>query len=379
MSWYDRASVIPGRSSTCSKAPGRFMPIDQGPLYGAGHHGSLLMGDDGRQYIDMLCALGAVSLGYHDRWSQRFPRASGVSSLPSTLEIEAAEQILEHVAPWASCVKFVKTGSEATHAAYRIAKKVTGRDFVLVGDWAYHGWNEWCQETANFGTFGSRTWRFQHLLHPDGLFHVHGKDIAAVFIEPHRWEAVDVKWLKYLRRICNKHGILLVFDSMIYGGRFALGGTSEYFGVIPDLECFGKAMANGEACAFVVGCDALQEHGGTLVSGTYSGDLTGLSAVLDTLRVYTTEPVIDTLWARGRQLKAGLEHLAAGRDDVFSEGNPVHQRFRFVDKDRGHRFSGEMAKRGVLWHPECTNVMYAHTEAQIDHVLQATEESLSLV
>ncbi len=365
MSWYDRASVIPGRSSTCSKAPGRFMPIEQGPLYGAGEVNALIRGEDDRLYIDMLCALGAVSLGYG---TTDFDR--GVSSLPSAIEIETAECILQHVAPWASCVKFVKTGSEATHAAYRIAKKATGHWRVMMGDWAYHGWFEWSQDLAP---------KFNHGFDFEAWYSVSPEPIAAIFIEPHRWEPVDVEWLKAVRAFCDRVGAMLVFDSMIYGGRFALGGTSEYFGVIPDLECYGKAMANGEACAFVVGRDALHEHGGLLVSGTYSGDVTGLSAVLDTLRVYTTEPVIDTLWARGRQLKAGLEQLAAGREDVFSEGNPVHQRFRFVDKARGHRFSGEMATRGVLWHPECTNVMYAHTEAQIAHVLNAAAESLPLV
>lgn len=374
MNLYDRAAIIPGRSATCSKAPDRLLKA-----WAAGGNGAVVWDTDGREYIDMLCALGAVGLGYY---LLKTRTSFGVYSLPHRLEVEAAEAILKYVAPWASSVRLLKTGSEATHCAYRVAKAATGRDLVLVGDWAYHGWHEWCRppvRTFGHGNHLSNWWNraptAEHVTQAEAWA---PESIAAVFVEPHRFEPVDVGWLRSVRAFCDQHGILLVFDSMIYGGRHALGGTSEYFGVQPDLECFGKAMANGEACAFVVGNEALATHG-EIASGTYSGCATGLQAIVDTLHTYTTEPVIETLWARGRQLADGLDRVLADyRGLAVREGLPVHQRVRFLADHavQGKRFTAAMAERGVLWHPDVCNVMYAHTPAQIDRVIAAAAESL---
>lgn len=381
MSLYDRASIIPGRSCTRSKSPDRLLKAWatvpwKAWGWGGGERFTPYVEDtDGRRYLDTLSGLGAISLGYHTRPTFAY----GVSSLPSILEVEAGEAVLQHIAPWASSVRFFKTGSEATHAAYRIAKKAIGRDNVLIGNWAYHGWHEWSDPD-------------QSLFYCDRI--THGgpfpllENIAAVFIEPHRWEPVDVGWLRSVRAFCDQIGALLVFDSMIYGGRWALGGASQYFGVTPDLECFGKAYGNGQAVAFLVGRDALAEHG-EIASGTYSGDVTGLSALLTTLDVYTSEPVIKTLWARGEQLQAGLKDVVPPEIAVV-EGAPVHQRIRFLnetqpasagaydyrtERPRARKFRELMAEQGVLMLPDAINVMYSHTEAQIDQVIEAVADT----
>lgn len=365
LSWYDRAAVIPGRSLTCSKAPGRFYPVGAGPLYCTSGDGAELLGDDGVRYIDMLSALGAISLGYN-----RTPtRIGGVYSLPHAVEVEAAEAVLKHVAPWASSVRFLKTGSEATHCAYRIAKKATGRRRVLIGDWAYHGWHSWSKgEEADVTVY-------QH-----GADLCEGnvrspREIAAVFVEPNRWQHTTSEWMADVRAFCDRIGALLVFDSMIYGGRFALGGASEFYGVVPELETYGKAFGNGQSVAFTVGREAMQVHG-EVASGTYSGDTVGLQAVCDTIRTYTTQPVIETLWARGRQLQEGLQKIAWDSGLFVCEGAPVHQRITFHNSDHKMQFSAAMVKRGVLWYPEVTNVNYSHTEAIIDQVLEAARESV---
>lgn len=395
--YYDLAEIIPQRSLTCSKAPGRFMPVDQGPLFCRGGDGAIIYAADGKPYIDMLCALGAISLGYNRlKRELRLPSTGlrgriqaawqliasgrlevvsddphGVYSLPHISEGEVGRLVLNNVARWAASIKFVTSGSEATHAAYRVAKAQTGRSIFLRGDWSYHGWFDWCQTN------------------PENLF-PHNSDlrefvpppvrdkIAAVFIEPHRWERVDDMWLRDVRDFCLEIGALFIFDSMIIGGRFSLHGSSERFGITPDLECFGKAYANGEKAAFVVGCEAMKNHG-HIVSGTYSGCVTGLSAVRQTVQTYLDKPVLATMHARGERLWNGLKATAALRDDVHLEGNPVHLRLRFNEKYLGAMFSGEMAKRGVLWHPECANVSFSHTTRQIDQVIEAASESLKAI
>jgi glutamate-1-semialdehyde aminotransferase len=184
---------------------------------------------------------------------------------------------------------------------------------------------------------------------------------------------MDVRVLRHMRTFCDKCGVLLVFDSMLWGGRYALGGASEYYGVIPDLECFGKAFGNGEAVAFVVGNQALAEHG-EIASGTFSGDVTGLSAVCEVLRAYTTEPVIETLWARGKQLHAGLSQVLPASFATLTAPTPLIG-ITFANPAHKTAFKDAMAERGVLMFPDWWMVCYAHTEEQIDRVIAAAEAS----
>jgi len=383
---YERAAIIPGRSMTRSKAPGLMFDVGRGPLYATGGHGCRLR-SDGDAYIDMVCALGAVSLGYGrgETWDALTTALDGASllSLPHELEVEVAERVIEAVAPWATSVRFTKTGSESTHAAYLIAKAATGRRHVMVGDWAYHGWHEWCWFKGESRHSDSGTaHRFAHGADPNQFCAEAGLvpgSIAAIFVEPHRWERVDVAWLRDLREWCNQSGALLVFDEMIYGARWALGGATECFGVEPDLACYGKGFGNGQPIAFVVGRGALDAHGDR-ASGTYSGDALALSAMLSVIDCYTEEPVIASLWERGRQLKSGLERVREMSPwPVRVEGEPVHQRLRFLGDESAHRgraFAARMADHGVLWHPSVVNIMYAHTRTDIDIVIDAALASI---
>jgi glutamate-1-semialdehyde aminotransferase len=374
---YNAAVVLPGRSCTRSKAPGRMFPVGSGPMFAVDGHGAYVRDVEGRDYLDMLCGLGAISLGH-----EALPALVPLYSLPHRVEAEAAQAVLTDVAPWAGWsgrVKWTKTGSEATHAAMRIAKRETGRRFILMGDWAYHGWHEWCSKKADGTPEDERT-----------IFYPHGADlgtvcamagvppshVAAVFVEPHRWEPVSVPWLQSVRDFCTRTGAVMVFDSMILGGRYALGGASEYFSVVPDLECYGKAIGNGAPIACVVGKAALMDAHAELVSGTYGGDTVALAAVLRTLEVYRTQPVIDTLWARGGQLRVGLRRLCESFPTLHAhaEGMPVHQRLRFETPGMGQRFSAFMAARGILQHPDCINVCFAHSREDMARVVEAAHE-----
>jgi glutamate-1-semialdehyde aminotransferase len=367
---YDAAACIPGRGLTRSKAPGKMFDVGAGPMFSMRSEGAWLNDINNNRYIDMVLSMGAVTLGHacDGRYSRNV-----LHSLPDTVEATAAQAVLKHVAPWATHVRFTKTGSEATHAAYRIAKRATGRKHVLMGDWAYHGWHQWCERQEDGKTPEDQfTFFFPH---GGDLGETHTgspEDVAAVFIEPHRWEPVDVEWLRAVRDFCTKHGILLVFDEMIYGGRYALGGATEMFGVVPDLACFGKAFGNGASVAFVVGREAMEQHG-QIVSGTYSGDSGGLQSVVSVLDEYVNIGAIGRLWRAGRQLRRGMkEAVEVSRGKIAGiSGEPVHQRFDFADKADARRFSALMAGRGVLMHPDIINVSTAHDEQVIEAVVDA--------
>ncbi len=431
-----RAGIIPGRSLTHSKAPGRMFDVGTGPLYASYGDGCRLTDVDGNEFVDMVCALGAISLGYGAAADAAQDEVSDgwVYSLPSFREVVAAETFLEHVAPWASSVRFVKTGSEALQAAVRFARAATSRSIILIADNAYHGWHDWVQ--ASHGTrrtsgggyeparVDARIFSSVSLVHPPmhwclddtwpngvpigytsgiGVYRygdmgslaaaasaagssssASGRTqqcVGAVIVEPARWEDPNPDgFLQRVRNWCDANGALMIVDEMIYGGRWALGGATQHFGVTPDLACFGKAIGNGAPIACVAGNEALAFLGET-VSGTYSGDAAALAAMQATLLTYASSPVVETLWANGRLLQAGLREIAASAPSpCVAEGQAVHQRLRFTERpDLGRVFAGEMASRGVLWHPDVVNVMAAHAPTDINLALDAARASMAAV
>ncbi len=356
--WTERAVIIPGRSMTRSKKVfGRFA---------SDAAGAIIRDTEGRCYIDTLCGLGAISIGYGD-----LPLRHGVFSLPHRLEVEAAEAVLSDVAPWASWVRFTKTGSEATHAAYRIAKAATGREDIIRFSGAYHGWHEWTDREPSTLTKGRI---------------IPNEAAAAYIVEPSRFGVEDKGFLAQLRGWCDLHGALLIFDSMIYGGRWNTGGLSGWSGVQPDMECFGKAYANGASVSFVVGTDKTKAHG-EIASGTFSGEISGLSGLVRTLKTYREQPIIPTMWERGCQLLEGMRSVIPPELGT-PDGNPPCQRILWKDDARSEdgwrtsseiaqRFTDGMLERGVIWHPSVALTMFSHTEQQINDVVAAAKDTVA--
>lgn len=356
MTYHDRAEIIPGRSATRSKAPGSMWPLGAGPTHAFDAQGAQILADDGRWYLDTLAALGAISLGY------RRGGEEPVTSLPSAAEVYAAEAILEHVAPWASRVVHVRTGSEATTGALMVARRATGRRTLwrLLG--SYHGWHPHWQDQSLRET---RWFGVGEVPSAEDLW-----DAAAVFVEPPRWQRWTVGWLHAVADSARRAGALMIVDEMIYGGRFALGGACEIAGLVPDLACFGKALGNGAPVACIAGGDVLAEYG-TAVSGTYSGHAGSLLAMCDVIDRYVRDDVVADLNARGHRLWSGLREVVDGVPGVHLEGAPVHLRVRFENGERAAAFSAGMVRSGIIWHPSCANVMAALTEGDVDRVVNA--------
>lgn len=374
--FYKRAEVIPGRSYTRSKAPGRLYDVERGPLYVSHAHNAEIVDVDGNKFVDMLCALGAISLGY-GVISSDVVGGAGVFSLPHYIEVQAAEEVLARLAPWARYAKSVRTGSEATTAAVLIARRATNRRPIFVASNAYHAWHPWASMREAESTY---QYEYNKLESIASLIDQHGAP-AAIVVEPSRWEKTEPGFLSNLQAFAAKLGALFVVDEMVFGGRVALGGACELHNLKPDLATFGKAIGNGLPVAFIVGGDALLQHG-EIVSGTYSGDVGSLATVIRVLNFYGANGVVDVLWERGCRLQAGLRAAideSGAKDLVTQEGYPVHQRLRFRSVRAGREFSAEMAERGYLWHPDVTNVCYSHTENQMDWCARAAADSLRVL
>ena len=303
-------AVIPLGSQTFSKSRTQY-PVGVSPFFASKGSGSYLWDVDGNKYVDLVASLAAVTLGYGDPEINKAVKRQlkkGVSlSLSSKLETVVAEKIINLV-PSAEMVRFAKNGSDATSAAVRIARYFTGRDHIIsIG---YHGWHDWYigSTTRSMGVPSAvqaltLSARYNDLSHVENLFQEAKGDVAAVILEPMNSVDPAPGYLESLRNFCSSNNILLIFDEVITGFRFARGGAQELFGVTPDLSCFGKGIANGFPLAAVVGKkEIMLEMEKVFISGTFGGELLSLAAAKVVLQKHINEDVCGDLAEKGGML-----------------------------------------------------------------------------
>lgn len=388
-------NVIPLGAQTFSKSLTAF-PHGVSPYFVAKAKGAYLWDVDGNRYLDFINGLLAVTLGYDYEPVSNAVCAqirTGVSfSLSHPLEAQVAEKLVALV-PSAEKVRFGKNGSDATSAAIRLARAYTGREHIAVC--GYHGWQDWYigSTTRSLGVpkcVQELTHRFvyndiQSLIN---LFDQHPNGIAAVIMEPMNVEYPRTGFLEDIRALCTKHGTLLVFDETITGCRFAKGGAQEYFGITPDLSCFGKGLANGFPLSAIVGRkDVMDLMEKIFFSGTFSGETASLAAANTVLETIMNEPVIERIGEVGRFLIEGVDDLIRNNhlSELFSISG--HPSWTFLTFKAGFGYSPfelrtlylqEIFKRGVL-SLGTHNVSYAHTKEDVDQILAVYSDVLPLI
>jgi glutamate-1-semialdehyde aminotransferase len=389
MTLTDRARhLIPGGSQTMSKGPTQWA---QGiaPDFIVRGSGARVWDDRGREFLDWPMALGPIMLGHGfpavDDAIRRQLQDGITFTLPHPLEVEVAERIVD-VVPCAERVRFAKSGSDATSAAIRLARAVTGRETVVsVG---YHGWHDWYigSTSRSLGVPESvralvRTAAYGEVPDLEGA--------AAVILEPASATEPAPGYLQALADAARAAGALVIYDEIITGFRLALGGAQEHYGVTPDLACFGKALGNGMPISALAGkaeyMDVLKD---VFFSGTHGGEALSLAAaraVIDTLR---TEPVHEHLWRLGARLQAEIGALVErhGVGEWVSVGGAAPWTLVLVSEPapdpRGlpakTLLQQELLKRGVLYNGSHF-VSYAHTDADVDETVAAYDEALGIL
>lgn len=411
--------IVIGGANTLSKMRGRFPGVYPRSLVSGS--GSIVTDDQEREYIDWIAGLGAVSLGYGDAEVNarvRFQVGQGpIFSLPDVELEERVAQRLVDLIPCAESVRFLKTGSECTEAAIRVARAATGRDVVLTC--GYHGWHSWYAATREYcpgvpiGMKGlARSFRYNDLDSLD-LFLRGGcyfaDDIAAIILEPTLIEPPAPEFLEGVRERATRIGAVLIFDEMVTGFHWNAGGYQTLCGVTPDLATFGKGMGNGYPMAALVGRADLMRHA-MLVSGTFGGDCIGLAAADATLARYQQGGVCEHMWAIGSRLIDGYNAAATRTFMTFESvptrmiGQPPHPVIRWEEGDgsyivpgvesiaggpaynlpilnrhRASLFFQETVKRGILFHPDGLNIMLAHSDQDVTQTLAACEEAMGIV
>jgi glutamate-1-semialdehyde 2,1-aminomutase len=343
---------------------------------------------EGRQYLDLIMALGAVALGYAEpvvtEAAVAAVRDGVVGPLPPALEEEVASE-LRRLIPWAERLRFLKTGAEAMAGAVRLARTVTGREGVL--GCGYHGWLDWCQADTRGVPAGTRA-LYAELPFNDPertceLIRRAGDTLAAVVFEPVILAAPDPAWLAVLREETTRVGAMLIADEIKTVGRLAMGGGCERWGVRPDLVVIGKAIANGFPLAAVGGrADVMAAVSRTWISSTVATEWVSLAAARATLEVMAARQVPEHLGRVGTRLLAGLHALAERHPGVVRgvAGLPEMCCFQFHDEAAGAALAVEAARRGLLFKRGAYNyVSLAHDEAVVDRALGILEESLAVL
>ena len=387
--------VIPLGAQTFSKSRITF-PAGTSPLFLTHGDGGRVWDVDGNEYVDLVSGLLPVVLGYRDADVDGAIRAqldNGISfSLSSELESDLAERLVE-IIPCAEKVRFGKNGTDATSAAVRLARAYTGRDRIAVG--GYHGWQDWYigSTTRNKGVPKAvseltHTVSYGDLDAVDALMKRHAGEFAALVLEPMTVTEPPAGHLAELKELVNGHGALLVFDEIITGFRYALGGAQDLFGVTPDLAAFGKAMGNGMPISAVVGrTDVMDEMEQVFYSGTFGGETLSLAASIAVIDKMRRAPVIETLWRTGADLANGASALIArhGLSDVIGlNGKDCWKVLAFADHAKARKkatktlFLREMHTRGVLI-AGSHNVCYAHDATDIARVLAAYDAVLAII
>ena len=371
------------------------------PIFFEHGQGGRVTDVDGHEYIDFLCAYGPIILGYRepevDESVIRQIRDKGFCfSLTQTCQNRLAEK-LGALIPCAEMCVFVKTGSDATTLAVRLARGQTGRSKVL--RCGYHGWHDWCVEVK--GGIPKKLYedvlefRYNDLDALGALMNEHGSETAAIILTPFghplaaRLEAPKPGFLAGVRELADRHGAILIFDEVRTGFRLAMGGAQAYYGVTHDLACFGKAMANGYAISVVCGKKAVMQvaEKEVFVSSTFFPNSLGYVAALKTIEILEREKVLESIWSKGKRFMAELGRAVDGAG-VGAELSGIAPMFFItfrkdpdkIYKQRRTEFYTQLIRRGVFMQPYHHGYLcYRHTDDDLAAAAAAVTEALAVV
>ncbi len=330
---------------------------------------------------------------------------------PTELELQMAETLCS-LLPSIEQVRLVSSGTEATMSAIRLARGFTGRSKIVKFEGCYHGHGDALLVKAGSGalTFGNPSSAgvppevAAHTLvltyndsdELDRMFKSIGDEIACVIVEPiagnMNFVMPSESYIRLLRDLCTKHGVVLIFDEVMTGFRVGLTGAQGHFGVRPDLTTLGKVIGGGLPVGAFGGrrdiMAQLAPLGGVYQAGTLSGNPVAVAAGLKTLELISQPGFFERLSKTTTSFTDGIQAAARGAGVTLSATSlggmfglffspTVPKNFADVmqsDRDRFNRFFHAMLRRGIYLAPsafEAGFVSGAHSDADIAETVAA--------
>ncbi|WP_313085916.1 glutamate-1-semialdehyde 2,1-aminomutase [Pseudomonas sp.] len=408
---------IPGGVNSPVRA---FRSVGGTPLFLKHAEGAYVTDEDDKRYVDYVGSWGPMILGHsHPDVLDAVRRQlqHGLSyGAPTAMETEMAELVCSLV-PSMEMMRMVSSGTEATMSAIRLARGYTGRDSIIKFEGCYHGHSDSLLVKAGSGALTqgvpssagvpaafakhTLTLPFNDLAAVERMLGEVGGEVACIIVEPVAGNMNCVPpapgYLQGLRALCDKHGVVLIFDEVMTGFRVALGGAQAHYGVTPDLTTFGKIIGGGMPVGCFGGKRAIMERiaplGPVYQAGTLSGNPLAMAAGLTTLRlinrpgfhaeltVYTTR-MLDGLAERARAASIPFVTTQVGGmfGLYFSEADDIvtFDDVMASDADRFKRFFHLMLEGGVYLAPSAYEAGFtsiAHGDTELKLTLDAAERA----
>jgi glutamate-1-semialdehyde 2,1-aminomutase len=325
--------ILPGGVDSPVRA---FKAVGGDPLFVKSAKGARLEDVDGNTYIDYVMSWGPLIHGHAPRGLIKVigeaAKAGTSYGAPTEAEVRLGEKV-RSMMPSVERVRFVNSGTEATMSAVRLARAATGRDYIIKFEGCYHGHADPFLVKAGSGamTLGAPTSpgvprkavqhtllaTYNDLASVERLCDTHRHQIAALVVEPVAGNMGVVLpadgFLAGLRSLCDRHGMLLIFDEVISGFRAASGGAQQVYKVKPDLTCLGKIIGGGLPVGAYGGRADLMEYvspaGPVYQAGTLSGNPLAMAAGLWSIS-QLSKPLYTRLARLGRTLALGFAEAA---------------------------------------------------------------------
>ncbi|OQW59252.1 MAG: glutamate-1-semialdehyde 2,1-aminomutase [Proteobacteria bacterium SG_bin9] len=366
------------------------------PQFFARGEGCHLWDVNGRRYIDFMCSWGPIILGHqHPEVTEAALRQAALGDClngPSERMVELAERLVA-LLPHADWAMFAKNGTDATTTCVTIARATTGRRKILVAKGAYHGAIPWCTPHPLGVTSEDRAhllyFTFNDIASLETAADQAGGDLAGILVSAFRHDYAqdqhlpDPAFARRLRELCDATGATLILDDVRAGFRLSMRGSWDSLGVQPDLSAWSKAIANGYALAAVTGNDHFRDAASRIyVTGSFWTSAVAMAAALATLDCLERENGPERMRAMGQRLRDGIAAQAKVAGIGIRQSGPPQMPTILFDDDatfaKGERFCAEALKRGVYLHPKHNMFLSAaHTEADIDEALVATQQAFA--
>ncbi|MGB1270745.1 MAG: glutamate-1-semialdehyde 2,1-aminomutase [Endozoicomonas sp.] len=415
----DARTVIPGGVNSPVRA---FKGVGGKPVFFKKARGAHLHDVDGKELVDYVGSWGPMILGHNHPDVVAAVRDQALAGLsfgaPTELETRLAKMVRD-IVPSMELLRMVNSGTEATMSAIRLARGFTGRDRIIKFEGCYHGHSDSLLVKAGSGvlTLGvpnspgvpaslaenTITLTYNNLSEAEQTFKAVGSEIACVIIEPVAGNMNCIPpapgFLEGIRKLCDQHDTVLIFDEVMTGFRVSLGGAQAYYGVKPDLTTLGKIIGGGLPVGAFGGRKDIMEHlaplGPVYQAGTLSGNPLAMAAGIATLENLSTHGFHDSLTEKAATLLKGLQERADQASIPFTTSQvggmfglffterdnvSCFDQVMGCDAQRYGRFFHTMLDNGVYMAPsafEAGFISIAHGKAEIETTLNAADKAFS--
>jgi glutamate-1-semialdehyde 2,1-aminomutase len=354
--------VMPGGVSSNARLwqTAQFCPIyTPCTIFAKKAYGSHIWDVDNNKYIDYRLGFGPIILGHSypsvTKEVIKEVKKGTVYALDNELELDVSKQIIDMV-PCAELVRFSVTGSEATQHAIRLARAYTKKDLIVKFEGHYHGGYDYMlysndppydtrkrpyPESLGIPKSIDRLVKVETYNNFNSIEHTiknNHKKIAAVIMEPIMGNAAGIMpkegYLKFIKELCDKYNVLLIFDEVKTGFRVSRGGAQELYNVKPHLATFAKSMSNGYPISAITGQEEIMKLFGpgphsVTQGGTYASNPVSLTAAKATLQVLKNREVYTKINRYGKKLMKGIKEILADNNvKAIVQGHPAM--FQFV-------------------------------------------------